>query len=327
MQVIPNELETTMKPYDFGIIYGNHIRTLCKMILKIQELLPLYIKHLLNIYDNTHYATYFCIMFLELWKINPNSCEIVMNYIIKNKSNCWNMLLNILKTVDYNLNIKNFSKKYRHLYHNICVKIIKQFYEDWCNRETSDSKLPINFDYSKEYDEYDESILPDYHPIYYNTETTWFFDWFICHEWTIGNGFKTMVNHEDYKNFTKIFLLKLENILKKKYKKNCDNVNDIFKQMLIDISNLKLDKILRKAENDKINRTIVQKQETKKIIICFRTNDIVYKNTRQSISMLYYMWYVNRVKKNKPNKDISSLMFLDMDVIDKIISPNYFNLF
>jgi hypothetical protein len=301
------------------------------MILKIPELLPLYIKHLLNIYDNTPYSTYFCIMFLELWKINRKNCEIIINYIIKNKSNCWNMLLNILKTVDYNLNIEKFSKKYRQLYHNICTKIIKQFYEDWCNRETSDSKLPINFDYSKKYDEdydeeynedYDEEYNEDYHPhpIYYNTETTWFFGWFICHEWTIGNGFKTMVNHEDYKNFTKIFLLKLENILKK----NCDNVNDIFKKMLIDISNSKLDKILIKAKNNNINRTIVQKQETKKRIICFRSNDIVYKNTRQSISMLYYMWYVNRVKKNKPNKDISSLMFLDMDVIDKIISPNYF---
>jgi len=259
----------------------------------------------INMYHNVYYDTYFCKMFLELWRVNSDKGKIVMNYIIKNKSHCWNMLLDILKIVDYNLNIENFNTEYQQLYHYICEKMSEQFYEDWCNRRTSNSKFPINFDYG----DYDDDLHygKDPNSIYYNTQETWFFHWIICH---YDHGFVTMENNPDYKNFSKIFLEKLENIKKK------NNDNCIFKQMLINISDSKLDKILRKASESNIDRRIIQRQERQKMSESVCTDDIVHENPIRSL--LYYIWYVIRLNKNKPNKDISPLMFLDTDVISKI---------
>jgi hypothetical protein len=272
----------------------------------------------INMYNNTHYDTYFCKMFLELWRVNSDKGKIVMNYIIKNKSHCWNMLLDILKIVDYNLNIENFNTEYQQLYHYICEKMSEQFYEDWCNRRTSDSKFPINFDYG----DYDDDLHygKDPNSIYYNTQETWFFHWIICH---YKYGLVTTENNTDYKNFSEIFLRKLENILKKKgiktyfqiFKKK-SIIKCIFKQMLIDISDSKLDKIQKKATEYNIDRRIIQKQERQKLSKSVYTNNIDHENPIRSL--LYYIWYVARLNENKPNKDISPLMFLDMDVINKI---------
>ena len=266
----------------------------------------------LDIYDNPHYDTYLCKMFLELWIVNSEKGKIVINYIIKNKSNCWNMLLDILKIVDDNLNIEKFNtENLQQLYHYICEKMSEQFYEDWCDRKIKDSKLPINFYYG-DYD-VDLHYGKDPNSIYYNIQETWFFQWIICH---YEYGFLTMEHNTDYKNFSKIFLLKLKNILEK------NNDKGIFKQMLIDISNSKLDNILIKAKINKIDRRIIQKQERQKLSKSVYTDDIVHENPTRSL--LYYIWHVDRLKKNKPNKGISRLMFLDSDIIEKIISPYCF---
>ena len=266
----------------------------------------------LDIYDNPHYDTYLCKMFLELWIVNSEKGKIVINYIIKNKSNCWNMLLDILKIVDDNLNIEKFNtENLQQLYHYICEKMSEQFYEDWCDRKIKDSKLPINFYYG-DYD-VDLHYGKDPNSIYYNIQETWFFQWIICH---YEYGFLTMEHNTDYKNFSKIFLLKLKNILEK------NNDKGIFKQMLIDISNSKLDNILIKAKINKIDRRIIQKQERQKLSKSVYTDDIVHENPTRSL--LYYIWHVDRLKKNKPNKGISRLMFLDSDIIEKIISPHCF---